>query len=119
VFLRRNGTVVYKYGASDAGTWDLRPNHALFWTAIQEACENGDAVFDWGRTDLDNHGLRSFKKSWGAAEVPLTYTVFGGKAPSEPAATSGLPARAAAAAIRQAPPWLCRWTGEALYRFIA
>ena len=37
VFLRHNGTVIYKYGASDDAAWAVRPNHAIFWRAISDA----------------------------------------------------------------------------------
>lgn len=118
VFLRHNGTVIYKYGASDDAAWPLRPNHALFWHAIVTACEAGDRRFDWGRTELGNAGLRSFKSAWGAVEEPLRYTTIGG-----PAATHDLggspAARALAATIRHTPPWTCAAAGKALYRFTA
>ena len=41
---------------------------------IRWACEAGFHTLDFGRTDVDNEGLRSFKRSWGASEVELAYT---------------------------------------------
>jgi CelD/BcsL family acetyltransferase involved in cellulose biosynthesis len=118
VFLRHNGTVIYKYGASDSSAWSLRPNHALFWHAIRTACEAGDTVLDWGRTDFENEGLRAFKSAWGAVEQPLHYTTLGGAD-----AGSDLGASRAAgvlgATIRRSPTWVCTAVGEALYRFTA
>ena len=118
VFLRHNGTVIYKYGASDSSAWSLRPNHALLWHAVRAACAAGDRVFDWGRTDFDNAGLRDFKTAWGAVEQPLRYTTLGA-----PAAASDLGASRAArvlgATIRHSPAWVCTAAGAALYRFTA
>jgi CelD/BcsL family acetyltransferase involved in cellulose biosynthesis len=78
VFLAWNETVIYKFGASDASNWSLRPNHLLFWHAIRAACEQGCRWFDFGRTDIGQEGLRNFKLSWGAAEEPLVYRALGG-----------------------------------------
>jgi hypothetical protein len=47
-----NGSLIYKYSASDPAYWRLRPNNLLLWRAIQWACENGYHTFDMGRTDL-------------------------------------------------------------------
>jgi CelD/BcsL family acetyltransferase involved in cellulose biosynthesis len=118
VFLAWNGTVIYKFGASDASAWSLRPNHLLFWYAIRTACEQGYRWFDFGRTDAGQEGLRNFKLSWGAAEDPLVYGTLGGRAESAPA-TGGMAARMLGPVIRHGPPLLCRAAGETLYRYIA
>jgi CelD/BcsL family acetyltransferase involved in cellulose biosynthesis len=115
VFLEWNGTVVYKFGASDPAAWALRPNNLLFWEAIRAACERGDRTFDFGRTDLGNHGLRQFKTGWGAVEQPLVYT-FAGPAPGE---ARGRAAAGLELAIRRSPPWVCRAIGELAYKYAA
>ena len=116
LFLTSGGCTIYKFGASDVDGWPLRPNHLIFWTAIQEACARGDTRFDFGRTDLDNSGLRAFKHSWGASERPLRYSTL---APGAAAGHAGLAARALEAAIRRGPSWVCRGAGQALYRYAA
>ena len=65
VFLRSNGVVLYKYGASDARHWRLRANNALFHEAISVAVAGGARLFDWGRTGFEDEGLRRFKASLG------------------------------------------------------
>jgi len=113
VFLTYNGTVTYKYGASDARALGKRPNNLLFSELIHWACEAGFHTLDFGRTDIDNEGLRAFKRSWGAEEVELSYTYFADHAPSpEPK----LRDRAMAATIKHSPPGVSRLVGEALYR---
>ncbi len=116
LFLRSGATSVYKFGASDVDSWRLRPNHLIFWTAIQHACECGDRRLDFGRTDLGNGGLRAFKSGWGAKERPLIYSTL---APGAAAAGVGRASRALSVAIRKGPEWICRGTGEALYRYAA
>ena len=115
LFLFWNGTTIYKFGASDPGAWPLRPNHLIFWTAIQEAVARGDARFDFGRTDLDNTGLRAFKGGWGGVERPLVTSVLGDAHAHAPGASG----RLLGAAIRGGPDWVCRGVGTALYRYAA
>ena len=116
IYLFGGRTVTYKYGASDARSWSLRPNHAVMAEAIRWAAEQGYRSFDFGRTDLDNPGLAQFKQSWGAEARPLHYTSFSGAAPRGP----GHPAQALVAPlIRRAPTMVCRGLGELLYRYAA
>jgi CelD/BcsL family acetyltransferase involved in cellulose biosynthesis len=116
LFLAWNGTTIYKFGASDPEGWPARPNHALFWTAIQASCLRGDRRFDFGRTDLGNTGLQAFKSGWGALARPLVYSSLD---PDVLAETHGLAGHAMATAIRRGPRWLCRGLGETVYRYAA
>lgn len=118
VFLAWNQTMIYKYGASDERAWSLRPNHLLFWHAIQTACEHRYRWFDFGRTDAGQEGLRNFKLSWGAAEEPLVYGTLGRRPDPAPLA-EGVAGRLLGSAIRHGPLLLCRVAGEALYRYTA
>lgn len=116
VFLTGNGTVIYKYGASDPRAWPLRPNHVLFASAIRWACENGYRSFDFGRTDLGQDGLSAFKTGWGAREEPLIYATVADRAPSR---SKGRVGKVAQRVIRSSPQWVCRGAGELLYRYAA
>jgi CelD/BcsL family acetyltransferase involved in cellulose biosynthesis len=112
VFLTWNGTVVYKYGASDPAYWPLRPNNLLFWEAIKWACESGYARLNFGRTDLDAPSLRRFKLGWATEEQALEYTVFG-----QLQLTARIePPRFVRSVIRHSPPWAVRALGEIFYR---
>ncbi len=66
--------VLYKYGGSDEAHQQLRANNLVMWTAIRHYADAGFATFDFGRTSLDNEGLRRFKLGWGAAEHTAAYT---------------------------------------------
>jgi CelD/BcsL family acetyltransferase involved in cellulose biosynthesis len=114
VFLAWNRTVSYKFGASDPDSWHLRANNLTMWRAIQWACDNGYDRFDFGRTDLNNHGLRSFKNGWGTKESALTYTRIADKAMAARAEATRAPL---AGLIRCSPTWVCRIIGEALYKY--
>jgi CelD/BcsL family acetyltransferase involved in cellulose biosynthesis len=114
LFLHWNGTTIYKFGASEPEAWKLRPNHLLFWTAIQESWARGDRRFDFGLTDAGNEGLRAFKRSWGGVERVL---VFSSLDAGPGTARPGLASRVGGAAIRHGPAWLGRAAGTALYRY--
>ncbi len=112
VFLTYNGTLTYKYGASDERELGKRPNNLLFAEAIRWACEAGLHTLDFGRTDCDNEGLRAFKRSWGAREEELAYTYFADREPSQ---EPRLRDRVMSGTIRHSPPALSRLVGETLY----
>jgi Acetyltransferase (GNAT) domain len=76
ITIRHKDTVVYKYGCSDARYNHLGGIHLLYWRAIQEAKEIGARVFDFGRCDIGQEGLRAFKRRWGASESTLTYSRY-------------------------------------------
>jgi CelD/BcsL family acetyltransferase involved in cellulose biosynthesis len=113
VFLTFNGVVTYKYSASSRAHLEKRPNNALLMEAIRWGCEHGYHTFDMGRTDLDNEGLRSFKRGWGAQEDVLTYTVLARR--QEQRGPSGVPG-ALSAIITRTPPITGRLVGAALYK---
>jgi CelD/BcsL family acetyltransferase involved in cellulose biosynthesis len=117
VFLTWNGTIIYKYSASEPRAWPARPNHLVLWTAIRWACDNGFHTFDFGRTDLDTPGLRAFKSGWGTCEQPLVYSVVGER-PAE-RSPSGQATRVLAPIIRNSPPLICRAIGQLFYRYAA
>jgi CelD/BcsL family acetyltransferase involved in cellulose biosynthesis len=115
VFLVFNGTLTYKYGASDARFLDRRPNNLLFMEAIRWGCEHGLHTFDLGRTDVGHDSLRAFKLMWGAEEHLLQYTQLGGQ---DVARRSLELPEAMRLLIRRAPPILSRGLGELLYRHV-
>lgn len=115
VFLGWNRQLLYKFGASDAGSWNLRPNNLLFWQVIEQACADGYHVLDFGKTDLDNEGLRDFKRHWGADEIALDYATISDRPTSPSAAPGGLTGRVLSAS----PVIVPRAAGELLYRHFA
>ncbi len=113
VFLHWQRTLTYKYGASAVDSLNLRPNNLLFWTAIHWGCENGYTLFDMGKTDLANIGLRAFKSGWGAEEIPLVYSTLSSEPPRS---ITGMLLPVMQAVIRRSPALVCRVAGELLYK---
>lgn len=114
VFLNWNKTLTYKYSASDPVFWKLRPNNLILWHAIRWGCEHGYHVFDWGRTDLDNAGLREFKLGWGSEEQILHYSVLADHPPKS--SMDGNIHHLLPSLIQHSPTWVCRALGELFYQ---
>jgi len=110
-------TLTYKFGASDESELVHRPNNLVIWTAMQEAIRRGFRKFDFGKTEIAHEGLRKFKSGWGTIESPLYYSYY-------PAAPHGklmknIRERIVAPVIRHSPEFVCRLTGELLYKYFA
>jgi CelD/BcsL family acetyltransferase involved in cellulose biosynthesis len=114
VMLNYNGTLVYKYGASDPGALSLRPNNLIFSEAIAWGCSEGLHSLDLGRTDLHHDSLSEFKRMWGADERILAYT----EAPTPKRQGTDRAGRALGALIRHAPPAFGQGLGQVLYRHV-
>lgn len=113
IFLYFKDILTYKYGASREDSLMYRPNNLVIWNAIQWGCEHGFTYFDLGRTDLENTGLRIFKSRWGAQETPLNYTSLGSSSIYN---GNKRLMRYMQIIIRRSPTWVCRLSGEMLYR---
>jgi len=73
VFFHFGKKAVYKYGASDLAYQHLRGNDLVMWEAIRLLARNGFHSLCFGRTDMDNEGLRRFKSGWGTKESIIRY----------------------------------------------
>lgn len=71
--LRHRNRVIYKYGCSDEKFHSLAGMPFLFWKLIEESKATGAEQIDFGRTDLDNEGLTTFKNRFGTGRRRLTY----------------------------------------------
>jgi CelD/BcsL family acetyltransferase involved in cellulose biosynthesis len=116
VFLTFKNTLIYKYSASDMNYRRYRANHLLLWTAIRWGCEQRKTILDFGRTDVSDVGLCSFKRSWGTDEIPLIYSTMTYNPPSK---KSGRLQDIMGTIIQKSPLWVCRATGELLYKHFA
>jgi CelD/BcsL family acetyltransferase involved in cellulose biosynthesis len=114
VVLSWGKTATYKYSASAPDVSPYRPTHLILWHAIREACENGYADFDFGRTDFDSPGLRSFKLGWGPREEILSYSVV---ARDPPTRVRAGPSPLMRTAIRRSPVAVARAIGQLLYKY--
>jgi hypothetical protein len=71
--LRHGSSVVYKYGCSDERFHNLGGMPFLFWRLIEESKASGAQEVDFGRSDLDQEGLITFKDRLGASRSALKY----------------------------------------------
>jgi CelD/BcsL family acetyltransferase involved in cellulose biosynthesis len=78
LILRHRSTVVYKYGCSDARFHNMGGISFLMWQLIQRSRAEGAAEIDFGRSDLQNQGLTTFKDRLGASKRMITYYRFAG-----------------------------------------
>ena len=114
VFLQLRDHLIYKYGASDRSALARRPNNLLFAEVIRWACESGVRELDFGRTDLDQEGLKQFKRGWGADELPLHHTYAGMETPS---GGDGRVQRLLVPVIQHSPPAVGRLLGASYRHF--
>ena len=112
VFLTTGATLMYQLGASDVRFLRSNPNNLLLREAIRWGCETGHQTLHFGRTDLDNEGLRRFKRGWGTDESTLHCCRFG----SPIQTSSGRSRKVLSRAISGGPPILGRLVGAAYYR---
>lgn len=60
-----------EYTASDNNYLNLYPNHKLFFEVIKNAYNSGARFVDFGRTNLENISLITFKEKWAAEIYPV------------------------------------------------
>jgi len=113
IYLAWGRTLIAKYAASREDRFNLRPNNLLFWEGIRWGCKNGYDVFDMGRTEVENAGLRNFKSRWGAVEKPLYYSTISSKQHKH---SNGRLEHILHSVIQHSPLWVCRILGELLYK---
>jgi CelD/BcsL family acetyltransferase involved in cellulose biosynthesis len=70
VFLLHGHTVIYAFNGRDRSQLEFRPNDAIHWMAITEACGLGFLRYDFGEVTSSNDGLARYKAKWGARRVP-------------------------------------------------
>ncbi len=114
LFAGFNTTLAYKYGASDSRLLPYRPNNLMLWAALLEGQKRNFKVFDMGRTEKDNEGLRRFKLSWGCSETPLYFNYYPANPQNNPLQTVNQ--LLLKPIIRNTPTIVCRLTGKLVYR---
>ncbi len=76
VFFHIGKRAIFKFGASDGRFQHLRANNLVMWEAVRWYATHGFDELDFGRTSLDNEGLRSFKLGWGTQERSIEYVRY-------------------------------------------
>ncbi|NJN05754.1 MAG: GNAT family N-acetyltransferase [Rhodobacteraceae bacterium] len=116
VFLLHGRRALYKFGASDFCHQHLRANNLVMWDTIVRLAGSGFRTLDFGRTSLDNAGLRRFKLGWGSTESRLHYyrlrCADGSMTPISDRSSGWH-----TAVIQRMPIRMARWLGSLLYRY--
>jgi len=76
VFFYAGKAALFKFGASDEGVQELRGNNLVMWEGIKRLAGKGLKTLHFGRTSVENDGLRRFKLSWGTKEEIIEYFRF-------------------------------------------
>lgn len=66
MFLLFGHTIFYAFNGRRRVDLPLRPNDAIHWQAIQDACHAGFRTYDFGEVAENHQGLAEFKRKWGA-----------------------------------------------------
>jgi len=83
--LRHQRSLVYKYGCSNEKFHHLAAMPFLFWRLIEESKASGLEKIDFGRSDIDDTGLTTFKDRLGTSKRLLTYLRYPQAENREPA----------------------------------
>ncbi len=117
VFFHFGKNALYKFGASDRQFLEVRGNNLIMWEAIKHFSAAGFQRLSFGKTDLQNSGLRRFKSGWGAREGRIVYSRFNFQKKSfskeQPGREHGWHNRL----FKIMPVPIARWMGAALYRY--
>lgn len=73
IFLHWQGTLYYKFNASNPNMLWLNPNEPLLWEGIQYGKEIGCRQLDFGLSDWDQSGLVHFKRKFADREKTIWF----------------------------------------------
>ncbi len=76
MFFHFGEKATFKYAASNRAYQNLRPSNLVMWEGIKRYCENGYKTLCFGRTEIENKGLRQYKAGWGTKESIIKYYRF-------------------------------------------
>jgi Acetyltransferase (GNAT) domain len=71
LFFQFGTTMHYAFNGRRFQDLALRPNDAIHWRAIHDACADGFRCYDFGEVGDDNPGLAAFKQKWGTRSDTL------------------------------------------------
>ena len=112
---RHRSSVIYKYGCSDESLHNLGAMPFLFWRLIEESKAWGAGKIDFGRSDLNQESLISFKDKFGSTRKVLNYYRYPVEAISKSPAWSELKIRQFFSIL---PDSISSMAGKLVYRHI-
>lgn len=116
--LRHKHNLVYKYGCSNAAFHNLGAMQLLFWRSIEEAKHEHLLSFDFGRSELQNTGLITFKDRWGCARSTMTYSRYGPRGGFEYSSAPSWGERTAERILSSVPDPIFQAVGDLFYKHV-
>ena len=114
--LQHGSTVVYKYGCSDENFHQIGAMPFLFWKLIEASKASNATVIDFGRTELDNQGLLTFKDRFGTTRRQVSYFRYSPK--QKDASGPSWEARTLGRMFSLLPGWVLPAVARLTYRHI-
>ena len=119
VFVWFGRKALFKYGASDDRMLHLRGNNLVMWRAIKWHLANGFEELHFGRTAMNNQGLRRYKLGFGVEERTHDYFRYQFGTEQFVAVHDAAYSPVIQRLFRSMPPALSRFCGARLYRHVA
>ena len=113
--LKFKDTFYLEYTASDYSRLDLYPNHKLFWEIIKIAIKNKAKFVDFGRTEVNNSSLVTFKDKWNTTRRQLKYWRIGSE--QETKSLAGKNKSVFVKINKHLPKSLLKLQGRILYKY--
>jgi CelD/BcsL family acetyltransferase involved in cellulose biosynthesis len=116
-------TVSAAYVGTDYKFINYHPVKLLDWTAIEWACKNGYTSFDFLQSHIKNAGLRWYKRSFGAVEIPMVdyyYPSLGGADRLRERVVGGgsTLSKVMRAVVRRVPPAALEVVGRLVFKHV-
>ena len=120
IFLMYGRTVFYAFNGRHRDDLALRPNDAIQWQAIRDACRDGYRRFDFGEVAEDRQGLAGFKSKWGAEASWLHHYYYPALREQRPHSLepAGYVHQLASATWRRLPLTATMLLGDMFYHFL-
>ncbi len=120
IFLLFGNTVSYAFNGSHRRDLSLRPNDAIQWRAINDACRSGYRQFDLGEVAEEHRDLARFKSKWGAkpARMYRYYSAASGDSQSVANDSRSGAASWAQTVWRRLPIKATEWIGDQIYSYL-
>ncbi|MCU0332136.1 MAG: GNAT family N-acetyltransferase [Ignavibacteriaceae bacterium] len=115
LILKFKDTFYLEYTASDNSRLSLYPNHKLFWEIIKIAIKDKAKYVDFGRTEVNNNSLITFKEKWNTKRRQLKYWRIGSQ--PETASMNGKGKSFFLKINKHLPKSLLKLQGEILYKY--
>jgi Acetyltransferase (GNAT) domain len=119
IFLMFGQAVIFAFNGRSRAHLDLRPNDAIHWQAIHDACSEGFRRYDLGEVEENQPGLERFKRKWGAQPRQL-YRYYHPSIPEQAERESSVSRaqRVRESLWRRVPLRVTEMIGARLYRYL-